>query len=150
MSLNWNVKKVKGHEDLCWRPRPSTGNQPNPRCPGGELVYEQHYVTKTLVFLTIDIGIPTITEDNAAEFHRRALLNAELFGLPIYETINGKRITRTVTLEEVEAHVGLYTNSRSLTTRSFNAKVKKERKRQEPGPIFPEGCSPEELAEANK
>jgi len=145
MSLDWNFEKVKNYKKLCWDPALEQDGSPIVDAEGDPL-FKTHYVTESLIFLTMNVGIPRITEETYEEFHRRALAHAEAFGLPIYETRNGVRRERTVTLAEVKAHIGLKTNARRKRQRVFDRGIEKELANQEP--IFADDVTDEEKSGA--
>lgn len=80
-------------------------------------MFRMNGVTNTLIWMTIPVGIPKITKENAAEFLRR---------LKVLEEENGGRLMGTAdgpvffTLERVERHIGLSTNASKVAKQIFN------------------------------
>jgi hypothetical protein len=104
MSLNWNLGKIKNHGELCWLPA-KEGQADGDR--------EMNPKTNDLIWATMAVNLGEITEENAAEFHRRLDLWSAALGIPKYE----------ISLEDVRAHVGLKTNVGDKTLRAWMARV---------------------------
>lgn len=95
MALNWNLSKCADHEELMtdatWR------------------------ITDIMIWATMFVGIPEITESNYKEFYARLSLIERLNGT--FLNLNGS--PRYITLEEVERRVGLSTNAGTITRAQF-------------------------------
>lgn len=105
MSLDWDVSKVKDHENLCWI------EEENPPSRGPGTHRRVNPITEALVFHTVTIGMYAITESNAKEFYGRVRF-IELHRGPSVTDFTGTEIVgRPITLEDVQAHVGLRTNA---------------------------------------
>jgi hypothetical protein len=87
MSLNWNLEAIPNRSEVCWIGEGESATM-NP-------------VTHSLIFATMSIGIPEITEANAAEFFVRLQL------LDRWQWPNEPQTT----YENVKAHIGLKTNA---------------------------------------
>jgi hypothetical protein len=106
MSLDFRVTDIKDYERITkddagdWRP-----------------------VTTALVFMTMGVGMPRITEKNADEFYAR---------VSIMEAINGAVLRGPdgdvfLKREDVRAHIGLGTNAQTWTRPQFiKTKVTRE------------------------
>lgn len=105
MPLTWDVSKVKDAERVT-----------SMTVDGEE---RWHPVTETLVFMSLFIGMPTITEGNAAEFYTRTRM---------YETVFGPSLIKDgefamLTWEHVQSHIGLRTNATPKTRAKFNGEL---------------------------
>jgi hypothetical protein len=89
MSLNWNITQVKDYEELqegaAWQ------------------------LTDALIWLTLTVGIPTITDANWQEFYARVHLLDLLYRSP----------ENWIKPEDVQRRIGLTTNVSSLTRNQF-------------------------------
>lgn len=98
MSLNFQLDKIKDFEAVCY-----TDGTMNPR-------------TEAIIFITMAIGMGSITEKNLSEFVRRIEVFQDIHGGLIYDCDGRKaRITK----EDVEKHLGLTTNVRLETPGKF-------------------------------
>lgn len=116
MSLNFDLTKIKDTKSVCW-----TGTGDDAR---------MNPITEVIIFGTMFVGIREITAHNAIVFHARL---TEFWGDegPLRVWKDGEDpVSRHVTLEEVQAHVGLKTNASNYTDRQF-AKVVKTRRTTE-------------------
>jgi hypothetical protein len=105
MSLNFNLSKVENFEEL---------SQDD----------DLNNITETLIFCTMFVGIPRITEANALEFYKRVSLYEKLFGSFIYAVDkDGNRIDHKIKLADVERLIGLHTNADPLTEAKFRKRV---------------------------
>lgn len=93
MSLNWNIEKIADYESVCFI-ETEEGKRLAP-------------LTEALIFLTVGVGLGEITKANASEFYTRVTTLDKLGG-PMLTGRGGK--PHAITLEEIEAHIGLYTN----------------------------------------
>jgi hypothetical protein len=103
VSLNWNLSKVKNHQ---------------------ELTEEMSAVTETLIFFTMFVGVPNVTEKTADTFFKRIQIFEKLFGC-IVRTVDedGKLDYYSIQLSDVERHVGLHTNAVAYTDAQFKNQV---------------------------
>lgn len=97
MSLNWNLEAIENRSEVCWIGEGDSAVM-NP-------------VTHSLIFSTISVGIPEITEENAAEFYARLQL------LDMWRWSNDPQMT----YENVKAHIGLKTNAFQSKGRAKNS-----------------------------
>lgn len=72
-------------------------------------------LTQALIFATMAVGINEITEANADEFYARVTIT-DLVGGP-WLLVDNKR--SSITVEDVQKHVGLRTNASPLTRTKF-------------------------------
>lgn len=95
MTLNWDVTKVKDHEEITTRY--DEAGKPN-----------WSYITLELVNVTQAVGISKITVKNADEFYFRMSLWMN-FHSSFY--LNSKMHTVILTLQDVKNHIGMFTNA---------------------------------------
>lgn len=103
MALNWDLRDIESHDAVCF----VTDSD-------GDRVLSP--ITHTLIWATIGVGIGRITERNASEFFARYRLTERISG-PFL--IDGEGNSRTVTPQEVYAHIGLTTNVSDETRQQF-------------------------------
>jgi hypothetical protein len=89
MSLDWNVKKIENHKELCFEYRENGEEGP------GDYVKP---LTERLIWKCMAVGLSGITEKNWSNFLVRASLLDWAEGRP------------PLTVEEVRSHIGLSTN----------------------------------------
>lgn len=111
MSLNWNLSEIQNYEEVCFLLSPD--DIPTMGIKAGERVMNP--VTNVLIWATMAVDLPGITEDNAAEFFARLRFTEQLDGPMLIraEDENGVRpsgVKAFITEEEVLAHVGLACN----------------------------------------
>lgn len=113
MSLNYDLQKIDNFRDLCYERKPLdelTG--------GGDWWEEdgegvrQNPVTKSLIFATMEVGLGSITKQNAVEFYARLSLVEKVRGAYVRRIPEdgGRPVEEPITLEQVQAHIGLSTN----------------------------------------
>ena len=115
MSLNWDIRKVKNQEKMCWQASTHEIGK-----------YELQPVTNALVWSTMLVGIGSITKNNHKEFHQR-LLEFEVIqgeGL-LHSRVDNESYYRMPNIEEVEAHIGLSTNASLMDRRKWGSRIKK-------------------------
>lgn len=94
MSLDWNVSKIADYESRCY-----IGEGEERRLSG---------LTETLIWASLSTGIGTLKESNYREAFARLAMIEKLNGA-FRRTPQGQPVY--LTLAEVRAHVGLYTNA---------------------------------------
>jgi len=101
MSLNWNVADVANSEAICFYEFERDGEQ----------CRRLTQSTENLIFLTMVVGMGSITEDNYKEFYKRVALYEGLRG-PVQLRLNdgGHYVEVPYTLEDIRQHIGLRTN----------------------------------------
>lgn len=121
MPLSWNVENVKDNDEVTtWVP---DHDDPSGRYKAGDRMW--HPVTEALVWLSISTGINEITEENAAEVFARINLSERLNGPQLIRAIDPETGERPkdaaafITPEEVERHIGLWTNASPKTRTQF-------------------------------
>lgn len=100
MALHWNLTEVQNHE---------------------ELVDENNWATtESIIFYTMLVGMPNISEANHEEFFTRVHFYEKLFGSIVYMIDdNNERINYPITLSEVKRRIGLRTNADTMTKSKF-------------------------------
>lgn len=104
MALNWSCEDVVDGENVCYIT--TTEDDPNNGTVAGDRIWNP--VTMSLVWASLQTGIGRITTKNAAEVYAR---------LRFIETVCGPMLRRgdgaphEITVEEVQAHIGLSTNA---------------------------------------
>ena len=115
MSLNWDISKVKNKDDVCYERKTIDG-------------VEDDYlstVTEQLIWSTMIVDLPGITEANAAEVWERINMYEMCCG-PMrynYDTETKKRTPVYFTKKDILNHVGLSTNVSSKTRKQFLTKL---------------------------
>jgi hypothetical protein len=104
MALTTDLTRIKNRETVCF-----TGEGDSRRWTN---------TTQNIAFLTMTADIGEITAKNAEEFYCRICLISALYGDPS-DTPYG------VSIEDIEAHIGLCTNVVTITRAKFLAKVKR-------------------------
>jgi hypothetical protein len=98
MSLDYKLTGIEDYENRCWQ-----DDRLNP-------------VTEVLVFMTMPVGINHITDKNVDTFYAR---------LKLVEALNGSFLRRAegephyLSMDEVRAHIGLWTNAPLMTDAQF-------------------------------
>lgn len=109
MPLNWNIEKVKDAKNLCFE-ETEDGKK------------RMAIVTETLIFATQWVGIDKITERNYEEFYYRLFLADASWG----GSIKTKDLSNiTPSLNDVKAHIGLWTNACSFPRTEFLKRLRK-------------------------
>jgi len=101
---------------------------------------EPDRTTLFVIYLTRNIGMPSLTKKNIEKAHRRAVAHAQVFGGPITEIPDAKTVdavregekdyealfpvSRTLTMEELRRHIGLRTSARRVRRDTFNRRMK--------------------------
>lgn len=100
MSLNWDITKV------------------SPLTP-------RDGVTDTLIYMTAIVGMGEITKKNAAEFFMRVELMQALNGpmMSRFDEATQEHVGNPITLQHVEAHIGMRTNVVTETWRKFSTRI---------------------------
>lgn len=114
MSLNWNLSTVKNCDTLCWKDREAHG----PNKAGRYLTA----TTEALIWSTIIVGIPEITEKNAKDFWQRLSFYERSIGSLLKGGEEGEIVDIRMTEDDVLRHVGLSTNATKLTDKQFTDK----------------------------
>ena len=115
MALRWNLENVANHDEVCFIT--AQADEPMNGIKAGDRLMNP--VTNVLIWATIAVDLPGITEENAAEFFARLRFTERMDGpFLIRAEVDGKRPTGEaafVTEEEVLAHVGLTANVTAKT-----------------------------------
>jgi hypothetical protein len=107
MGLSWDISKIANRETVC-------------KTKDGKL----NPTTDTLIWVTMFVGMPRITEANVEEFATRADVYERLFGafratVEVDSTVKDLYITA----DDVKRHVGLSTNASEMTAAKFKRHV---------------------------
>lgn len=99
MSLNWSLENVEN---------------------GQELASNMDATTESIIWYTMLIGMPSITEDNAVEFYKRVAFYEKLFGSNVYHIDeNNNRVSDYITIDDINKHIGLRTNASTITATKY-------------------------------
>lgn len=82
-------------------------------------------VARSLTFLTIPIGMRSITESNYKEFWRRVDVWQKVYGTLFQVVTNDGIEPYYVTADDVEKHIGMKTNANTLTKQRFQMSLGK-------------------------
>jgi hypothetical protein len=77
-------------------------------------------VTQTIVFATMNVGMPRITEKNADVFFARVRLWEKLMGAGTHDAHLNEIL---VSASDVREHIGLFTNASSMTNTQFRTRL---------------------------
>ena len=100
MSFSWELTQIEDYESKCWvEVSGGSGKRLNP-------------TTQTLIWACLSVDMKEITSNNAEEFYTRYVMLSKA---------GGERVR--LTMEDVKAHVGLWTNVNTKTRAQFNRKV---------------------------
>ena len=126
MALTWDLTKVKDSDSICWIE--ATEDNPNHGIVAGEKYMSP--VTNSLIWSTIAVDLPGITEANAAEFFARIRIWETLFGaFLIRAEVDGKRpegAAAFITETEVLNHIGLTCNVSPVSRAKWLKRIDRE------------------------
>ncbi len=114
MSLDWHISKIKDYNQTCF-------------VTEGEDI-KLAGLTRTLIYATMAVGIPMITEENAGQFYARLHTYERVNGPYRHVLDNGKAecgcfknelVDLFINPEDVWKHVGLKTNAARLSDSKF-------------------------------
>lgn len=113
MSLDWNISKIPNHSAVCF-----VDDGKETKLSG---------LTRTLIFATMHVGIPVITEENAAEFFVRCHAYENVYGswrcsVPVE---GGAIVDQPIQPGEIRQHIGLRTNAGRLSEHKFAEQLTK-------------------------
>lgn len=101
MALNYRLTNIKGWEELCYTVATEDMNNFFVYAKKGEKIIQP--ITNALIFATLAVGMGEITEENYHEFWAR---------VAAWEGVGGAfLIGHRITLLDVKAHIGLWTNA---------------------------------------
>ena len=103
MALTWSVKDIANQDEVCWRE--CTENVPMHGMVKGESYLAP--VANALIWHSLNTGIGTITEENAAEVYARVSFVETLYGASLIGPDGPVKLT----MEDIIQHVGLKTNA---------------------------------------
>lgn len=107
MALDWNISKVKLKDELFHEDNELKG------------VYEQ------LIWCTMLVGIPKITEENYKQFFNRVELYQRFEkSLLTFCDDDNELSTYFITLDDVKKMIGMYTNASRITATQYFKKFK--------------------------
>lgn len=110
MSLDWNLTKINNNIEVCWEKNEDGTDKLNP-------------VTESLIWLTMGIGMGSITEDNQSDFYCRVAMYEKLFGTMLSYWKDSKKVSVPITPEDINNHIGLTTNVSKDTDASFRKRI---------------------------
>jgi hypothetical protein len=110
MSLDWNLTKISNNTEVCWEKNEDGTDKLNP-------------VTESLIWLTMGIGMGSITEDNQSDFYCRVAMYEKLFGTMLSYWKDSKKVSVPITPEDIHNHIGLTTNVSKDTDASFRKRI---------------------------
>jgi len=108
--LSFNLKEIQDYESVCYQEAKGAdgsvivGVDGNPKA-------SINSNTQYIIYMTMYIGIPSISEDNWRDFYRRTIFYEKLF-----EPRSSGLLT---TAQEVRGHIGLRTNAKSMTDSQY-------------------------------
>ena len=114
MALRWSIKKVMG-----FKKNPDDYYLPIKNKKGGK-VFDIQPITKHLVYETMIVGLGEITENNIDEWLIRMRLAEKLYGTSLMIR-DDKGVVKPyhITIEDLERHIGLWTNANRLKRKEF-------------------------------
>ena len=110
MSLDWNLTKINNNTEVCWEKNEDGTDKLNP-------------VTESLIWLTMGIGMGSITEDNESDFYCRIAVYEKLFGTMLSYWKDSKKVSVPITPEDIHNHIGLTTNVSKDTDAAFRKRI---------------------------
>ena len=110
MSLDWNLTKINNNLEVCWEKNEDGTDRLNP-------------VTESLIWLTMGIGMGSITEDNQSDFYCRVAMYEKLFGTMLSYWKDSKKVSVPITPEDINNHIGLSTNVSKDTDAAFRKRI---------------------------
>jgi hypothetical protein len=110
MSLDWNLTKINNNIEVCWEKNEDGTDKLNP-------------VTESLIWLTMGIGMGSITEDNQSDFYCRVAMYEKLFGTMLSYWKDSKKVSVPITPEDINNHIGLTTNVSKDTDAAFRKRI---------------------------
>jgi len=126
VALRWNVESVEDSENVCWVE--ATQDDPNHGIVAGKKYMSP--VTNALIWSTIAVDLPGITEANAGEFFARIRIWETLFGAWLVRAeVDGVRpegAAAFITEDEVVAHIGLTCNVSPVSRAKWLKRIDRE------------------------
>lgn len=118
MSLNWELSAIKNWNVLTTHPDDRAKLNADGTTPAGvELRWNP--ASEKLLWITIIVGMPQITEKNWQEFYKRIAFYEKSVG-PMRQFYEGDSVKDVFyTPEEIFEHIGLHTNASTLTEPQF-------------------------------
>ena len=140
MSLNFRLNTIRDYTTVCYQTRTFDTPEEASAFVSAEASYmgpnwavdrddatgctatRLSVTTNTLIWASLLVGLPTITEKNVERYYKR-LAAVEAHNGAYRRSSNGDDVC--FTLDEVRAHVGLSTNVSTETDAAFRAKIKR-------------------------
>lgn len=110
MALNYDLREIKGYKRKIYSCVKSKT---------GETQYNIKDIPRSIIFLTMSVGIREITEKNWEKFYNRAHILETVHGSFFYVTKRGKLEPRFISKDDIKSMIGLKTNASELTMRKF-------------------------------
>ena len=126
MALTWDTTKIENGEEVCFMRAPA--DNPSTGLKEGDRMLNP--VTHALIWATISVDLPGITEENAPEFAARLRLVEQMWGpMLIRAEVDGKRPEGEkafITVDEIISHIGLRCNVAPTTRAKWFKRVGRE------------------------
>lgn len=110
MPLNYDLREIKGYKRKIYS---------SVKSESGETKYKMKSIPETIIFLTMSVGMRSITEKNWEKFYNRTHLIETVDGSFFFVTKRGKHVPRYITKDDIKSMIGLQTNASELTTGKF-------------------------------
>jgi len=119
MPLNWSVKNVKDHDNVCYYV--ATKDNLEYGMKAGESYLKG--TTDALVWLTMSVGLTEITEDNIDEWLYRLAIEYSVHGATNHRFVDGKWEPIYHDENSLRQHIGLETNAGTISREEYHEKV---------------------------
>lgn len=115
MALNWNIGAIADVEKLH-----NTGAGSFPKGSPEDMAGDDEWaITEKLIWMTMILGIPRITEKNVEKFTHRFFMYEKVCGTVLGKRDENKVLQPMVGSEQIRRRVGLSTNASSKTDAEF-------------------------------
>ena len=112
MALTFNLTEISNYKEKCYRP-----------IEGEEDKSELKGVTHSLIFLTVAIGMGSITKVNLHEFTKRVMILQRVHGEWLHFWEDGEKVRVYITPQDIRMHLGMTTNASRMTLVQFRKSV---------------------------
>jgi len=127
MSLRFDLTEIPNYKEACFREAKDSDGVTIVD-ENGDARCSMSPTTDYIVMMTMFIGMPCITEENAQEFFHRSLFYEKVFD-SFHVAQNGKRL---LTPQDISSHIGLRTNSSRLSKAEFLRSIWSSFERESP------------------
>jgi hypothetical protein len=130
MSLNFNLTGIKDYKTVCWEPdlHPENAdfeglmNRQRHTDAGEDSPMVMTWLCHILVIISMRVGLGTITEANAQEWHNRVYILERMGGAFLNKRgEDGKQEPMYISYEDIKRHIGLTTNVSNESVSAWNA-----------------------------